>query len=441
MIDRSSRSAERSIAEHGPLIADDRQAWFERVISRLESGRLPWWLLVALVYLVVATVLTVVFWVDGSTPVGSIGRPVIDAFYPAYGLFMLLYLRRSGREAMDRFEPALRGVDTATIDGYRRRLTGMTDREALLGLLIGAAVGIVTVLEYLTGPTVRTDIVGATPLSNAVIAVASVLGYSLGLMGVVFIVSALRAIPDVHRAATTIDLRHPDPAHAFASLSARGGILILVLVAFSAITDPATFEGVNLPLAVALPALAIVAFVAPLLGMRRRLERQKATLLDESTVRIESLEVELERSVDAGDLRSDPATDRRPRRLPGEARPDRAGIDDALGRRHPPWVRDRAPDPRRDLARHDGPWPSAAHLSIGVEGRRGEFESGRSGTCLSWCAQSGLPWGLITTSNGTSAIAASSAAPSRMSRPCAIAPVPPATRRRSSSSSATACTS
>ena len=310
MIDRPSRSAERDDAEPGPPIADDHQTWFERVMSRLESGRLPWWLLVTLVYLAVATLMTASFWLDGSAPVGTIGRPAIDAFYPAYGLFMLLYLRRSGREAMDRFEPALRGVDTATIDGYRRRLTGMTDREALLGFLVGAAVGIVTVLEYLTGPTVRTDIIGTTPLSSGVVAVGSVLGYSLGLIGVVFIISALRAIPDVHHAATTIDLRHPDPAHAFAPLSARGGILILLLVAFSAITDPATFEGVNLPLALTLPVLAIVAFVAPLLGMRRRLEHQKATLLDESSVRIESLEVEVERSVDAGDLdRIRPLTD------------------------------------------------------------------------------------------------------------------------------------
>ena len=283
---------------------------FERLVGLLEGRRLPWWLLVALVYLAFATLTTAAFWIDGSAPVGTIGRPAIDAFYPAYGLFMLLYLRTSANEALDRFEPALRGVDAATIDGFRQRLTGMTDREAVAGILVGTVIGIATVMEYLTGPVVRTDIIGTTPLSNAVIAVTSVFGYSLGLVGVVFVVSALRAIPDIHRAATTIDVRSPGPAHAFAPLSARGGILILLLVAFSAITDPATFEGVNLPLAVALPILAIVAFVAPLLGMRQRLVRHKASLLDESFARIESLEIELERTVDAGELdRIRPLTD------------------------------------------------------------------------------------------------------------------------------------
>lgn len=286
------------------------QSWFDRLISPFEGRRLPWWLQVALVFVVVAALLTVVFWIDGSAPVGTIGRQAIDAFYPAYGLFMLLYLRRSAYEALERFEPALRGVDAATIDGFRRRLTGMTDREALIGILVGAAIGIATVLEYLTGPTVRTDIMGTTPLSHSIVTVASVLGYGLGLMGVVFIITALRAIPAIHRAATTIDVRSPGPAHAFAPLSARGGILILILVAFSAITDPATFEGVNLPLAIVLPVLAIVAFVAPLLGMRQRLVRQKAGLLDESSARIESLEVEIERTVDAGELdRIRPLTD------------------------------------------------------------------------------------------------------------------------------------
>ena len=285
-----------------PLGVDLDQTWFERLVAPFEGRRLPWWLLVALVYLVFATLMTAAFWIDGSAPVGTLGRPAIDAFYPAYGVFMLLYLRNSAFTALDRFEPALRGVDGATIDQFRRRLTGMTDREAIVGILVGTVVGIATVMEYLTGPVARTDIIGTTPLSNGVTAVTSVFGYSLGLIGVVFIISALRAIPDIHRAAMIIDVRSPGPAHAFASLSARGGILILLLVAFSAITDPATFEGVNLPLAIALPVLAIVAFVAPLLGMRQRLVRQKAGLLEESAARIETLEVELERSVDAGQL-------------------------------------------------------------------------------------------------------------------------------------------
>lgn len=304
--------ARRGMTERFPVppSGDDHRTRFERLISWFEGRRLPWWLLVALVYLIFATLMTAAFWIDGSAPVGTIGRPALDAFYPAYGLFMLLYLRRSGHAALDRFLPALRGVDPATIDGFRRRLTSLTDREAIVGVLVGTAVGIATVAEYLAGPVLRADIMGTSPLSHAVVGVASVFGYALGLVGVVFVISALTAIPAVHRAATTIDVRHPDPAHAFATLSARGGILLLILVAFSAITDPATFEGVNLPLAVTLPILAIVAFVAPLLGMRRRLDRQKASLLDESSVRIEALEVELERTVDAGELdRIRPLTD------------------------------------------------------------------------------------------------------------------------------------
>ncbi len=295
----SEATAERSSPSLG---IDHDQTWFERLVALFEGRRLPWWLLVALVYLVFATLMTAAFWIDGSAPVGTIGRPAIDAFYPAYGLFMLLYLRDRGLGALERFKPALYGVDDATIDGFCRRLTGMTDRELIVGALIGTAIGIVTFIEYLTGPLVRTDVVGTTPLSNGVTAVTSVFGYGLGLIGVVFIISALRTIPDIHRAATTIDVRSPGPAHAFAPLSARGGILILLLVAFSAITDPATFEGVNLPLAIVLPILAIVAFVAPLLGMRQRLVRQKASLLEDASARIESLEVELERTVDAGEL-------------------------------------------------------------------------------------------------------------------------------------------
>jgi hypothetical protein len=136
------------------------------------------------------------------------------------------------------------------------------------------------------------------------------LGYGLSMVGVVYVISALTAIPDVHRAATTIDVRNPGPAHAFAPLSARGGILMLILVAYSAITDPETFEGLNLALAVTVLVLAIIAFVAPLLGMRRRMALQKRELLDESSARIESLETGLARAVDTDELdRIRPLTD------------------------------------------------------------------------------------------------------------------------------------
>lgn len=289
---------------------DHDRTWSVRLIALLEGRRLPWWLLLVLVYLVFAAIMTAAFWIDGSAPVGTLGHHAVDAFYPAYGLFMLHYLRGSGRRAMDRFEPALRGVNAERIDGFRRRLTGLTNRQAIIGLVVGTTIGIATVVEYLTGAVVRTDIMGTTPLSHVVIGVSSVLGYALGLLGVVFVISALTAIPSIHRAATTIDVRSPGPAHAFAPLSARGGILVLILVAYSAITDPATFEGVNLPLAVSLPVIAIVAFIAPLAGMQQRLARQQADLLEASSAGIRSLEVELERTVDARELdRIRPLTD------------------------------------------------------------------------------------------------------------------------------------
>jgi hypothetical protein len=132
----------------------------------------------------------------------------------------------------------------------------------------------------------------------------------MGLVGIVFIVSVLTAIPDVHRAATTIDVLNPHPAHALAPLSARAGILAVVIVAYSAISDPATFQGANLPLAVSLPILATIAFVGPLLSIRRRLVHQKAALLDASSERIGALEAELERTVDSDQLeRIRPLTD------------------------------------------------------------------------------------------------------------------------------------
>jgi len=277
-------------------VRDDRTA-FDRLAALFEDRPLPWWLLLVILYVVLAAIMTAAFWIDGSAPAGVLGRPALDAFYAPFGLFILLSVRRHAHLALDRFEPALRGLTDDAIDRFRRRLTGLSNRHMALGLGIGLVIGAMDLFPQLDAGT---GVVGTTLLSTTVaVVIGTVLGYGLGITGVVYAITVLATIPDVHRAATTIDVRRPDPAHAFAPLTAHVGVLLLLLVTFSAITDPATFESVSLALAIVIIVVAIVAFLAPLVGMRGRLHRHKAVLLDEAATRIEALEAELERTVDA----------------------------------------------------------------------------------------------------------------------------------------------
>lgn len=284
----------------GSARARPAATWFDRLIGLFEGRSIPWWALILLVYVAIAGAVSAVLWIEGPRSANWLLVPIIGSVYPPFGLFILLSVRRSAARALKRFQPALAGVDAARVAGFERRLTGMTNPRFGVSLLIGVAVAALTGASGAPSGTESPS--AAITIGTVVVAVDGALGYGIGVVAVVFIISVLATIPDVHRAATTIDVRRPDPAHAFASVTALAGVLLLLLVTFSALTDPRTFETVSLVLAGVVVMVAVVAFVAPLVGMRQRLEDQKEQLLGESLARIEAVEAELERAVEAREL-------------------------------------------------------------------------------------------------------------------------------------------
>lgn len=107
---------------------------------------------------------------------------------------------------------------------------------------------------------------------------------------------------------TTIDLFQPGPIYAFSRLTARTGIVIVVLIAASLLaapppSDTATFWLGWAPYLIVPPAIAVVAFVVPLWGMHGRLVAEKDRLQDDVERRLRAVLDEVNRDVDAVDLR------------------------------------------------------------------------------------------------------------------------------------------
>lgn len=105
----------------------------------------------------------------------------------------------------------------------------------------------------------------------------------------------------LHGSAISVDLFDPDPAHAFAGVTALAGAMVIVLVSYSAATDPTTFEN---PTWIAFTIVSVIvaafAFFLPLLEMRRRLKQQKVDFLAASTKRVRRVAAEIDVAVDDG---------------------------------------------------------------------------------------------------------------------------------------------
>jgi hypothetical protein len=276
------------------------RSWFDRHVVRWLLNRpIPWWVIVVIAGIASAALSTAIIWMEGSAPVGWFGRPTWDAFYAPFSLFLYVYLARSARRGLERFRPALEMED---FEHLLPRLTGLTGRQAALSFAAGAVIGLNEVVTHASSGAARTAIIGESTLALLVIGTLNgVLGYGLGILALGLLVRVLVGIAAAHRLAVDVDLLRPGPIHAFAPVSARAGAFVIILGTYSAVTDPDTFRrALLLVISAAFGSVAVLAFLLPLLGMRRRLVAKKAELLDDASQRLARVDEALRQVVDAG---------------------------------------------------------------------------------------------------------------------------------------------
>jgi hypothetical protein len=93
-------------------------------------------------------------------------------------------------------------------------------------------------------------------------------------------------VRELHARATNINLLNLDPAHAFAALTARTGIGMILLLLIVFLVDPTFLLGPGLDLvSIALTSMiltvAIAIFVLPVIGIRDELDQEKQLALNE----------------------------------------------------------------------------------------------------------------------------------------------------------------
>lgn len=170
---------------------------------------------------------------------------------------------------------------------------------ATIGLVIGGVVGTAI---YFSDPN-YSEVVDASALSSIVWGVASFISFGMHVVLATLVVRQLILVSRLHRQATQIDLFRPGPVHAFATLTARAGIVVLILAVYSATTDPTTFTNPAWRVVFAVAtALSAAAFFLPLSGLARRLRAEKRDLLDTVAGRMTALRSSLYAAVDRNAL-------------------------------------------------------------------------------------------------------------------------------------------
>ncbi|MEO5921021.1 MAG: hypothetical protein ABIQ01_07745 [Pseudolysinimonas sp.] len=279
-------------------------SWLDRLTDAV--GRLPG--PAALYYLAIGVVLvlarTIIAWGDGSYPVGTFFPVhVIDGLIPVYFLFAIHVLDDLARRAMADFRPRLRGGE-AEYEALTYRLTTMPMRTSLVIGILAAAEGAIYI-PLLLSPV---DIEASHYLTSPTAFVAdTVLSSLAGVFMITFGFHTFRQLWLISRIYTRhTDVSIFDVAGLYA-LSRVTAVTAVALLFFTYIyfafylTDGSINSVVN-GIAVGLIVLgALLAFVVPLWGAHRLIQRTKNDRQSEIARRIETASDAIHGRTDAGE--------------------------------------------------------------------------------------------------------------------------------------------
>lgn len=253
-------------------------SWIDRLIVWIDRLPAPSWSFYLLSILFLAFLGNAIFWVDGSMEVGSID-PVntLFALFVMYWLAFYQHLTRVGSRALRTYRSLL-DVEDVEFARIEYELSTLPRFQGWLTIPIGVGYAAFTILG---GPSPYGDVVPRTAFPYVVDILVT------GFLTATFIgflirsIRQLRMVVKLHARATNINLLKLEPVHAFSALTARTGMVMIILLIFGYFLDPSEFDTtLDVILYAVIALLAIAIFVLPIIGMRDRLDKEKQRVLD-----------------------------------------------------------------------------------------------------------------------------------------------------------------
>lgn len=272
---RASRPPATSSAQRTAVPAEavrTRVSWVDRLIAVIDRSAAPSWLLYAALF---AVLLAAQVGLAGFA--GSRYLPIyfLAAAWAVFPLALIHHLGRVSAEALDQFRPV---CDLDETEARRLRLALKT-----MPALPVAAVSLAGVVFIWIAFLVNRSLFEATLVSPAVLVVGmGITTFCFALLAVLIYhtVRQLHMVSRVYARVQRLDLFNLSPLYGFAALAARTSIAWAVALYLSLALNPRVLDsGVALGAFVLQAAIVLGSFAWPLVGIHRRIVREKTEAL------------------------------------------------------------------------------------------------------------------------------------------------------------------
>lgn len=270
-------------------------SWVDRVLAAISRAPVAPWACFALLYAFGHGLVTALRMRDGAPMAAALASPPPPfLLWTVYLLALTHHLNIVARSKLSVFSAAL-DLDDAGLAEAEYRLTTLPSRPAVWfgGLWVAVAV----VLLWLQWPLVVR--LGYTRWEIGL----TVASYMVGGAATYHTVHQLREVSRLHARVAAVDLFDLAPLYAFSGLTSRTALGWLLLLYVTALLVPEELARSALGATwVLVVGLAILAFVAPLMGMHRKLDAARQRAIAAVNVRLRDTLAEINQRIDARDF-------------------------------------------------------------------------------------------------------------------------------------------
>jgi len=254
-------------------------SWVDHILRAVQRARIPNWAFYAALF-AVGHALVVALRVRDGLPLDQalLVPPPVFLVWAVYLLAMTQYLNAVARERLGRFRAAIE-VDDAEYGDMAYRLTTMPAVPTLLNGVLWVVIGGAILL------TAKATVLAlGYPVWEVWLTIAT---YFLGGAVIYHTVHQLREVSRLFARVQQIDLYRLDPLHAFAGLTAQSALGWIFLLYATTLLVPRELETAAVDATwLVVAAVAVAAFVVPLVGMHRRLVAAKHRALVANSTRL-----------------------------------------------------------------------------------------------------------------------------------------------------------
>jgi hypothetical protein len=256
-------------------------SWIDRLILWVEQLRGPYWIFYLLATFVIVLVINGGLWIEGSLPVGSLDPENSGfGFLVFYYLFLYHYLTHTASKALHSFRPLLDASD----DEFSKIEQGLTQLPRWIGrliLLFGFGIGVLSVINDPMYTERVEPLLWLIMLDSIITSFLTVTFFAM----ITRSIRQLLLVNRLQKSATNLNLMNLAPAHAFSSLTARTGIGVIFAGVSTYVLEFLTFGSIiNPTIYLSFSALALAAFVLPVIGIKNRIEDEKEGALERIAV-------------------------------------------------------------------------------------------------------------------------------------------------------------